>query len=464
MLRVVTEVRTLEYNISELLNKGGRIHFVGIGGSGMFPIVQILHAQGYEISGSDVNEGSIIDMERKMGIQVFMGHDAKNVEGASMLVVTAALFSDNPEVLRANELGIPVIARADMFGYITRLYKDSLCISGTHGKTTTTCLLTSIMIKAGKDPSALIGGKLPLIHGYGLVGNSDHFVCEACEFKDTFLHLSPAYSIILNIDDDHLDYFGTLENAKLSFLKFANNASHSVIANIDDANTVSALSTCKTPVIYFGESDQADYRISNIELYDKAFYQFSITHNGDQLGTFKLSIPGKHNVWNAAAAIVTAFEVGCDASSIQEGISSFTGAGRRFEFLGTFDGVTVADDYAHHPTEISATLDAAQNMGYNRVIAVFQPFTYSRTYLLMDEFVEALKKADILVMTEIMGSREKNTYNVYTADLAAKIPGSVWFNTFDEVVDHVKSIAKEGDLVITLGCGDIYKAAHMMLQ
>ncbi len=203
----------MEYDIAELLRKGGRIHFVGIGGSGMFPIVQILHSLGHEISGSDVNEGSIIDYERAMGIDVCIGHKAENVDGASMLVVTAALFSDNPEVARANELGIPVISRADMFGYITTLYENAMCVSGTHGKTTTTCMLTSIMLKAGKDPSALIGGKLPLIDGYGRVGKSENFVCEACEFKDTFLHLQPTWSVILNIDDDHLDYFGTIENS-----------------------------------------------------------------------------------------------------------------------------------------------------------------------------------------------------------------------------------------------------------
>lgn len=454
----------MQYDISELLKKGGRIHFVGIGGSGMFPIVQILHSLGHEISGSDVNEGSIIDMERQMGITVYMQHDPKNVEGASMLVVTAALFADNPEVLRANELNIPVIPRADMFGYITTLYSKSLCVSGTHGKTTTTCMLTSIMLKAGKDPSALIGGKLPLIKGYGRVGSSDFFVCEACEFKDTFLHLSPAYSIILNIDDDHLDYFGTIENSMRSFLQFADNASIAVIANADDDNTVKTVSQSKNRVVYFGESEKADYQIINVCKYERAFYQFDLKCGEKVIGPFKLKVPGKHNVWNAAAAAVCALDCGCDTTSIHEGLDSFTGAGRRFEILGSFNGVTVADDYAHHPTEIAATLQAAKAMEYNRVIAVFQPFTYSRTYLLLDDFVKALSIADVVVMTEIMGSREKNTYNIYTSDLADKIPGSVWFNTFEEVVSHVKSIAREGDLVLTLGCGDIYKAAHMMIN
>ena len=454
----------LEYDIAKLLEKGGRIHFVGIGGSGMFPIVQILHSLGHEISGSDVNESAIVGYERGMGIDVCIGHKAENVDGASMLVVTAALFSDNVEVARAEELGIPVIPRADMFGYITTLYSNSMCVSGTHGKTTTTCMLTSILVKAGLDPSALIGGKLPLIGGYGRVGESDNFVCEACEFKDTFLHLSPSWSIILNIDDDHLDYFGTIENSMKSFLKFADNASAGVIANLDDANTVTALRDCTSPIIWFGEDENADYRITEAEAYDRAFYSFRLSHHGTDLGQFVLKIPGKQNVFNAAAAIAAATEVGVTPDQAREGLESFRGAGRRFEILGEFNGVTVADDYGHHPKELSVTLDAALKMGYDRVIAVFQPFTFSRTKLLLEDFGEALKKADVVVMTAIMGSREVNTYGISTQDLADIIPGSVWFETFEEVRDHILEIARPGDLVLTMGCGDIYKCANMILK
>ena len=454
----------MAYDIAELLGKGGRIHFVGIGGSGMFPIVQILHSLGHEISGSDVNEGSIIEYERAMGIDVCIGHKAENVDGASMLVVTAALFADNPEVARANELGIPVIPRADMFGYITTLYTNSMCVSGTHGKTTTTCMLTSILIKAGLDPSALIGGKLPLINGYGRVGESSNFVCEACEFKDTFLHLSPSYSIILNIDNDHLDYFGTIENSMRSFRRFADNASQAVVANLDDANTVKALEGFSGKIVWFGESEDADYRITDAAPYDRAFFRFRLSCRGEDQGEFTLRIPGRQNVFNAAAAIAAASEIGVSADSAREGLDSFRGAGRRFEMLGEFKGVTVADDYGHHPKELSVTLDAALEMGYDRVIAVFQPFTFSRTKLLLTDFADALSKADVVVMTAIMGSREKNTYGISTQDLADLIPGSVWFETFEEVRDHVLSIAKPGDLVLTMGCGDVYKCAHMILD
>ena len=452
------------HDIKALLDKGGRVHFVGIGGSGMFPIVQILHSLGHEISGSDVNEGSIVETERSMGIDVCIGHRPENVEGASMLVVTAALFDDNVEVARANELGIPVISRADMFGYITTLYDNAMCVSGTHGKTTTTCLLTSIMMKAGKDPSALIGGKLPLIHGYGRVGETENFVCEACEFKDTFLHLSPDVAVITNVDADHLDYFGTLENIIRSFRAFAEKTRRLVVANGDDANTLKALEGCGTPAVLFGEREDADYRISDIRAWDRAFYAFRLARRGEDLGEFRLRVPGRHNVFNAAGAIAAAMECGATADDCRAGLESFSGAGRRFEFLGSFDGVTVADDYAHHPAEIEVTLTAALNMGYDRVIAVFQPFTFSRTYMLLEDFGKALSLADQVVMTDIMGSRERNTYGVSTDDLAALIPGSVWFDTFDKVSDHVLSIARPGDLVITLGCGDVYKVAHMILR
>lgn len=452
-------------SVAQILEKAHRIHFVGIGGSGMFPLVEILRAKGYTITGSDVNEGSIIDYERNMGIEVHIGHDAKNVEGADAVVVTAALLAGNPEVARAKELGLPVIERAELLGYVSTLYPDSFCISGTHGKTTTTSLLTSIFLKAGLDPSAVIGGKLPLIGSYGLCGHSDKVVIEACEFKDTFLHLTPAYAVILDIDDDHLDYFGSMEGIKASFRKFAASAHTAIVANGDDANTLDAIRGLDRPLVRFGASADCDYRITDIDNYSRAFYSFCLADKaGHKHGPFQLRIPGRHNVWDGAAAVTCALLAGVSDEAICAGFASFKGAGRRFEILGEFNGVTIADDYAHHPTELRATLTAAKAMGYDRVIAVFQPFTFSRTKLLLDDFAEVLQLADVVVMTEIMGSREVNTYNIYTADLAAKIPGSVWYNSFEEICDHCLSIAKSGDLILTLGCGDIYKAANMMVK
>ncbi|MEA5050486.1 MAG: UDP-N-acetylmuramate--L-alanine ligase [Oscillospiraceae bacterium] len=452
-------------DVASLLKHIKHIHFIGIGGSGMFPLVEILLAEGYTITGSDNNESSIVELERKHGIDVHIGHNAANVAGAEAVVVTAALLAGNPEVEYAQAHGIPIIQRAELLGWATSIYQSAFCVSGTHGKTTTTSMLTSVFLDAGLDPGAVIGGKLPRIGGYGRRGGDALMVCEACEFKDTFLHLSPDYAVILNIDADHLDYFGTLDGVKRSFRKFAQMARTAVVANGDDANTREALAGIDKKIWWFGEREDCDFRIGNIQNYARAFYSFELTWAaGGVTAAFRLSVPGKHNVHNAAAAAACALLRGVSPADIHKGLDSFRGAARRFEILGEYGGITFADDYAHHPTELAATLGAAKQMGYDRVIAVFQPFTFSRTKLLLHEFAAALQTADVVVMTAIMGSREINTFGISTADLAAEIPGSVWFETFDEVVEHCLSIARSGDLIITLGCGDIYKAANRMVE
>lgn len=452
-------------NIDILLKEVKRIHFIGIGGSGMCPLAEILHSWGYELSGSDNNESDILKRIRKMGIPVTLGQKAENIEGAEMVVYTAALLPDNPELVAAKESGIPTFERAKLFGAISRMYKNCFGICGTHGKTTVTSMTTQMMLETGLDPSAVIGGKLPVIDAYGRVGKSDNFVCEACEFVDTFLHLSPSVAVILNIDEDHLDYFKTMDNLILSFHKFADMARDAVIYNGDDANTLTALKGITgKDLITFGYAKTNDYYPENIETVRGAFYAFDVMHKGEKLCRVTLGVPGKHNILNALAAFACVLYAGGDAENAKKGLEAFGGAGRRFEFLGTHKGITFADDYAHHPAELRVTLEAASKMGFHAVWAVFQPFTYSRTYLLMDDFAEVLRIPEHCVMTEIMGSRERNTYNVYTKQLADKIPGSVWFEGFDGVSQYVLDHAEEGDLVITLGCGDIYKAARMMIE
>ena len=452
-------------DIDALLRKIRRVHFIGIGGSGMCPLAEILHAEGYALSGSDNNEGDTLNRIRALGIPVYMGQRAENIEGAEMIVYTAALLPDNPELAAAKASGIPTFERSKLFGAITRLYPNCIAVCGTHGKTTTTSMLTQILLEADADPTCVIGGKLPLIGSNGRVGKSDTMVCEACEFVDTFLDLSPDVSVFLNIDEDHLDYFKTVDNLKASFTKFADLTSRKIIYNGDDARTVDALSRAKggKARVSFGLGEACDYRAVNVRV-THAFPRFDVTRGGVPLGTVELSVPGEHNVYNALAAIAAAVENGVSMDVCRKALSEFRGAGRRFEMLGVCRGVTIADDYAHHPKEIEVTLTAAKAMDYKRVIAVFQPFTYSRTAMLLSEFAEALSIADKIVMTEIMGSRERNTYGVHTSQLAAKIPGSVWFETFDEVAQYIVDTAQSGDLVITLGCGDIYKAAKLMLQ
>ncbi len=447
-----------------ILHQKKRLHFVGIGGSGMFPIVQILHAQGFEITGSDNNEGDILAQERQMGIPVSLGHKAENVHGADLVIYSAAIFADNCELLEAKRLGIPTAERSEILGVLSRCFDNAICVSGTHGKTTTTSLITSMLLDGGRSPSAVIGGKLPKIGGYGCIGESGLFVCEACEFVDTFLHLSPDIAVILNIDNDHLDYFKTMENMIASFRKFASMATNCVIYNGDDANTCKAVEGLPNRKITFGLAPKNDYYPQNISLHDGVSYQYDLYCKGQLACHMVLEVPGHHNLLNSLAAAAAAREAGLSFEEIAGTVGGFHGAKRRFEILGENNGVTIADDYAHHPTELEAVLQTAKKMSFHQVWAVFQPFTYSRTYTLMDDFARVLSIADHTVLTEIMGSREKNTWNVYAKDLAEKVPGCVWFPTFEEVAAYTMSHAQPGDLVITLGCGDVYKCARLMLK
>lgn len=432
----------------------------------MCPLAEILHKEGYILSGSDNNETDTLARIRSLGIPVAMGQRAENIEGAEMIVYTAALLPDNPELVAAKASGIPTFERSKLLGAVTRIYPNSICISGTHGKTTSCSMLTQVLIEADFDPTAVIGGKLPLTGSNGMVGHSEHMVCEACEFVDTFLDLSPDVAVILNVDEDHLDYFKTFENLKKSFTKFASMATKTVIYNADDENTVDTvkpLFDSDKSFITFGLNEGCDYRAVNITV-ENEYASYDLEVKGENLGRVKLSVPGIHHVHNSLAVIASAMYSGVSFEQCVKGIADFNGAGRRFEVLDKIDGITVADDYAHHPKEIEVTLNTAMNMGFNRVWAIFQPFTYSRTSILFDEFVRVLKIPDKCIMTEIMGSREVNTYNIYTSQLAEQIPGSVWFNTFEEVADYAVKNAESGDLLITLGCGDIYKAAKLIIN
>lgn len=448
----------------KILAKAKRLHFIGIGGSGMFPIVQIFAAKGYEIAGSDNNESDTLALEREMGITIYMGHSAENVQGAELIIYSAAIMQDNPELVAARELGIPTAERSEILGYITRQYDCCICISGTHGKTTTTAMLTQMLLTAGLDPSAVIGGKLPSIGGNGRAGSSQIMTCEACEFVDTFLKLSPDIAVILNVDEDHLDYFKTLDNIIASFRRFAEKTTKTVIVNGDDANSMRAVEGLDKQIVTYGLSGSNDYFAGDVVKLEPTRTAFNLYHRGEKLAELVLHVPGDHNILNAVAACAAALEAGARPDQLAEGLRDFTGAGRRFEILGQVNGVTIADDYAHHPAEVKATLEVAKTMGYKRVWAVFQPFTYSRTFLLLQDFASALSVADRVVMSEIMGSREKNTYNIYTADLAALIPGSAWFESFREIANYVLEQAEPGDLVLTMGCGDIYKCAKLMLH
>ncbi len=450
--------------MDNILDSTKKLHFVGIGGSGMCPMAELLMHRGYEISGSDQNESDTLDRVKSWGIPVYMGHSPENSGEAEAVVYTAACKSDNPELVAAREKGVPTLERSVMLGMLTEKYPQLVAVSGTHGKTTTTAMLTQIFIEAGADPSAIIGGKLPIINSNCRVGKSDTIICEACEYVDTFLQLHPAVSLILNIEPDHLDYFKTLDNIVKSFRQFAVQTDRLLVVNAANQSVMEAVEGLEREVVSFGLDSSCDYYPAALNEEPSACEDFTLMCRGEALGMVNLAVPGKHNMLNALAAAAAAHSLGIAPEAICSALEHFGGVHRRFEILGQFDGVTVADDFAHHPTELTAVLSSAMRMGYKQVWAVFQPHTYSRTYTFLNDFAEALAIPDHLIMTEILAVREENTYNIHTSDLAAKVPGSVWFDSFDKIAEYVMENAQSGDLILTLGGGDIYKCANLIVE
>ena len=446
----------------KLLTGVKRVHMIGIGGSGMCPLAEILHSKGYILTGSDNNEGDTLNRIKNLGIKVFMGHNAENVEGAELVVYSAAISEDNPERVAAKEKGIPTMERSLLLGALTRHYDNVIGVCGTHGKTTASSMITQILYLNKMEPSAVIGGKLPIINSNGICGNSDILVCESCEFVNTFLELSPDISVLLNIDNDHLDFFKTMDNLVNSFKQFIS-MSKLCFLNGDDPLSVSAAKEISAEKITFGFGNDNTYNARN-EKPSKFGFTFDVYKKDEFLINLDLKAPGKHNILNSLAAFSVCHYLGVTPQNIKSAIETFTGAGRRFEFIGEFENFVLADDYAHHPSEIRATLQAAKDLKYNRVIAVFQPFTFSRTALLKDDFIDALKVADSVILTPIMGSREVNTYGITSEDLAKELKSCTCVETFDEAVEEILKTAQKGDIVITMGGGDVYKIARKVAE
>ena len=436
----------------------------------MYPLAQILHAKGCFLTGSDNNETETLRAVREMGIPVYLGQRAENIGDADLIVHTAAILPDNPELIAAKSSGAAVWERSQLLGVLTEQFGNTINVSGTHGKTTVTAMITQILVTHGLDISAVIGGKLPLIGGSGIAGKSDIMVCEACEFQDHFLNLKTSAAVVLNIDEDHLDYFKSLDNIIKSFRKFCADADKAVIINGDDKNSIqAAVGLDKSKIISFGRSERNDWYPANICRKSGMETLFDIMHNGTLFCSTSLHIPGEHNIVNAVAAAAAADYAGASPEGIAKGLESFRGAGRRFEKYGEAGGITVVDDYAHHPAEIAATLEAAVKLGFKKVWAVHQPFTFSRTELLLEDFAKALSIADKVVLTSIMGGREVNTTGITASALAAKTAGAVCFDReHDESIElvsrYVSENAEDGDLIVTLGCGDVNKAARRILE
>lgn len=446
-----------------LLPSVSRVHFVGIGGSGMSPLAEILHSLGYLLSGSDVNESDNLARIRRLGIPVFMPQKAENVGDAELVIYTSAVGADNPELTEAKRRGIPLMERAVLLGLLSRQFGTTVAVAGTHGKTTTSSMLSQILLQAGVDPSVFIGGRLPLIDANGKAGNSDVFVCEACEFQDHYLQMTPAISIILNVDADHLDYFGDLNGVIASFRQFATQTTGTLIVNADDPETLTAVNGLNhATIVTYGADITNEWSAQNITVHDGAYGQYDLYHRGAFVASVTLGVPGRHNVFNSLAAAAAAHLCGVSYGDIANGIASFGGAGRRFEKLGTVSGVTFVDDYAHHPTEIAATLSAAMALGHRKVWAIFQPFTFSRTARHLEEFSEALSAADEVIVSDIMGSRETNEWNVSAEQITDRIDGAHYLPTFEDITAFVTANVQPNDLVLTMGGGDVYKCARMI--
>lgn len=454
------------------LSKYKKIHCIGIGGIGLSAIAEILLSRGYEVSGSDMKESGETTRLAGKGARVFIGHRAENADQADLLVYSSAVGRDNPEMKRAEERGIPILSRAQMLGLLMKEYENSVAVSGTHGKTTTTSMVSLILERAKMEPTILVGGNLAEIGGNVKVGHSRYFITEACEYMDSFLSLKPKIEIILNIDSDHLDYFKDIDHIVSSFDKFAHlvPASGTIIAY--DANPfVNQVIRNLDNVVTFGFNENCDYYASNITFNENGMPSFDVHHDGQLLNRVQLAIPGEHNILNALAAYTCACVLGVDPQLTKETLESYHGTQRRFDIVGTTaGGVKIVDDYAHHPTEIRATLSASENVPHNSLWCVFQPHTYTRTLALFDEFADAFEKADRLILAEIYAAREKNIYKISSAQLAERIREThpnkevLFMEDFRAIADYVREHAQRGDMVITMGAGDIYKVGEMLLE
>ena len=446
--------------IAKFLVPGKRVHLVGIGGVSMRPLGLVLKGMGMEVTGSDMSASMSTAELIEQGIHVEIGHRAENIEGADCIIRTAAAHNDNPEIAAARAAGIPVFERAQAWGEIMKSYKNAVCISGTHGKTTTTSMMTHILMSAELDPTVMIGGYLPLLHAGHRVGHGDTILLESCEYCDSFLNFFPTVAVVLNVEADHLDYFKDLEDVQKSFHKFAELATACVIANGDDEHTVQAMEGLD--YISFGLQETNRIHAANM---CPDWRHFDVICDGEFYCHLDMGVLGKHNALNALAAAGAAWTMGIPGEAVSSGLESFHGAGRRMEFKGRWGGADIYDDYAHHPDELAATIDAVRaSMPDRRLVLAFQPHTYSRTSALFNDFVRELKKADVVILAEIYAARERNTIGISSAHLAEQVPGSVFCETLPEVTAFLQKNIREGDVVLTMGAGDIFRAGEALLE
>ena len=451
------EHNTLE--LQEYIQPGRKVHLIGIGGVSMRPLGLVLKGMGLSVTGSDMNASVSTEELEGKGIPVAIGHRAENIAGADCIIRTAAVHNDNPEIAGARAAGIPVFERAQAWGVIMRAYRNAVCVSGTHGKTTTTSMVAHILMEAQWDPTVMIGGYLPLLHSGHRVGKGDTILLESCEYFDSFLNFFPTLAVILNIEADHLDYFKDLADIQKSFRQFAQLSTGGILANGDDPNTADALKGMNYVSFGFGDGNRIQALDASAD-----WRSFDVLCDGEKFCHLELPVYGHHNALNALAAAGVAWMLGIPGDVVERGLACFHGAGRRLEFKGKVNGADLFDDYAHHPGELAATIEAVQAMGYKRIILAFQPHTYTRTHALFQDFVKELRKPDIVVLAEIYAARERNTIGISSKDLLKEIPGSVYCATLPEVTQQLLQLAQPGDVMLTVGAGDIYRAGEALLE
>ena len=451
-------------------NEPIHVHFIGIGGISMSGLAEILLEKGFTISGSDSKESDLTDILTSKGATIFYGQKAENIiPGIQLVVYTAAIHEDNPEFAEAKAQQLPMLSRAQLLGQIMDNYEKSIAVAGTHGKTTTTSMISEILMAAKADPTISVGGILPSIGGNLRVGASSVFVSEACEYTNSFLNFRPKYSIILNVEAEHLDFFKDLDDIRHSFRKFAGNtlADGATIINGEITNYEELTHNLPQEIITYGFDSSFDFYATDVTYNEKACPAFTVMHHDKKVADIQLSVPGRHNASNALAAVALAVTMGLDTDAIVRGLDAFGGANRRFQYKGIVDGVTVIDDYAHHPTEIRATLSAAENYTHQRLVLVFQPHTYSRTKAFLDDFADVLSMADVVVLADIFAAREQNTYGVSSKDILSRLKAkgteAYYFPSFEEIEKFLLKNCVNGDLLITMGAGNIVEIGEALL-
>ena len=452
------------------------IHCIGIGGIGLSAIAEILMSRGYHVSGSDMKESDITRKLAEKGATIYIGHDRSNVENVDLIIYSAAIAEENPEVIRARERGIPLASRAEILGLLMQEYGIGIAISGTHGKTSTTSMVSLVLKQAGLDPTILVGGQLDEIGGNVRVGGKEYFVTEACEYRDSFLELKPDIELILNIDSDHLDYFKSMDHIVQSFDRFARAVPETGVIIAYDSNPfVNEVIHGLPNVITFGYNQSCSYQITKVRFNENGMPSFRMICRTDgreeDLGEVSLQVPGEHNILNAAAAFTCCHILNVDPKVICETLGAYHGTHRRFDVIGTTEkGVRIVDDYAHHPTEIHATLSAAEKLPHGKLWCLFQPHTYTRTLALFDQFRDAFAEADVLILADIYAAREKDIYHVSSEKLCEAIRREhpekevLYMDSFQKIADYVDEHAQKGDMVLTMGAGDIYKVGKMILE